>query len=197
MARTRYYKPSFPLDEELSTALTPLQRLVYLGMQTVADYKGCFEWRPKAIKAQVAPFERVDLERVIEKLVAIDRVYRYAVNGREYVKIRDFDILQNPHKQEIEKGSKIPDFVPGTEIKPDENVFTEQVQQQKETRIGTVENSAEISNLETQSNQTISGEIFGTGSEPVPPSPSPSLSSPPSPSPEREERPPANCVFED
>ena len=46
MARSRNIKPAF-FENELLGELPPLDRLSFIAMWTIADFKGCFEYRPK------------------------------------------------------------------------------------------------------------------------------------------------------
>lgn len=57
MARARNIKPAFFTNDELSE-LPPLARLLFIGLWTIADYKGCFEYKPKRLKVQLLPYER-------------------------------------------------------------------------------------------------------------------------------------------
>lgn len=68
MARKRMIDPQFFLDEELA-ALTPHARLLYIGLWTIADdTNATLPDRPKWIKAQVFPYEDMDIEGVLDEL---------------------------------------------------------------------------------------------------------------------------------
>lgn len=68
MARKRMIDPQFFLDEELA-ALTPHARLLYIGLWTIADdVNATLPNRPKWIKAQVFPYENVNIEKVLDEL---------------------------------------------------------------------------------------------------------------------------------
>jgi len=90
--------------------LHPLTRLAFIGLWTIADFKGCIEWRPKRIKIQVLPYDDHPLETVADELEKAGFVTRYKVNGQPYVKILNFVKHQNPHKNERDSGSDIPDL---------------------------------------------------------------------------------------
>ncbi len=49
MARARNIKPGFFQNEELAE-LEPIDRLAFIALWTVCDYKGCLEYRPKRLK---------------------------------------------------------------------------------------------------------------------------------------------------
>jgi hypothetical protein len=106
MARTRQIKPGFFQNEDLA-ALPPLVRLIFVGSWTVADYKGCFEWRPTRLKVQLAPYDRVNLDAIFDQLRDAGFVRRYTLGNQKFIKIVNFVKHQNPHKQEREAGSEI------------------------------------------------------------------------------------------
>ena len=56
MARARNIKPSFFTIEQLSDNC-PLGRLFFIGLWTIADYKGDLEWKEKTLKIQLLPWD--------------------------------------------------------------------------------------------------------------------------------------------
>jgi hypothetical protein len=109
MARARNIKPAFFTNDELSE-LSPLDRLAFIGMWTVADYRGCIEFKPKRLKVQILPYDDCDLEIIANNLDKSGFVRIYSVKGQRYIKILNFEKHQNPHKNEREAGSTIPDI---------------------------------------------------------------------------------------
>ena len=109
MARARNIKPSFFTNDELSE-LEPLARLLFIGMWTIADYKGCFEYKPKRVKVQLLPYDDCDVEQLAINLDKSGFISIYSVHDQLYVKVLNFDKHQNPHKNERDKGSEIPDI---------------------------------------------------------------------------------------
>ena len=69
-------------DLEWKTGL-PI-RLGWIGLFTVCDREGRFEWRPRQIKLAVLPWDQVDFGKVLDALVGIGLVVRYQVNGRSF-----------------------------------------------------------------------------------------------------------------
>lgn len=110
MARSRNIKPSFFSNDELGE-LDPLARLAFIGMWTIADYKGCIEYRPKMLKVQLLPYDECDIELITNNLDKSRFIRFYSVQGKRYIKIVNFEKHQNPHKNEREAGSLIPDFI--------------------------------------------------------------------------------------
>jgi uncharacterized protein YlbG (UPF0298 family) len=109
MARARNIKPAFFLNTDLSE-IPALGRLAFIGLWTLADYKGCIECNFKKIKAQVLPYDECNLEDLLNALEQFRFIRYYFVQGKRYIKIENFERHQNPHKNEREAGSDIPDI---------------------------------------------------------------------------------------
>ena len=109
MARARNIKPGFFQNEELAE-LAPIDRLAFIALWTVCDYKGCLEYRPKRLKIQLLPYDDVDIEKTIKNLESMGFVQVYQIDNENYIKIINFEKHQNPHKNEREAGSEIPDI---------------------------------------------------------------------------------------
>ena len=110
MARIRTIKPEFfkhedMFDAEKETGL-PL-RLAFAGLWTVCDREGRFEWRPRAIKTDVLPYDDVDFSRVLDALATRGFVVRYRVDGKDYGFVPGFSRHQVINGRESE--SKIPE----------------------------------------------------------------------------------------
>jgi hypothetical protein len=108
MARARNIKPAFFQNETLSE-LPPLARLLFIGLWTIADYKGCLEFRPKRIKVQLLPYDECDISALVINLEDSGFISSYSVAGQNYIEIHNFTRHQNPHKNEREAGSVIPE----------------------------------------------------------------------------------------
>jgi hypothetical protein len=108
MARARNIKPGF-FQNDLLGELDPLARLFFVGLWTIADFKGCLEFRPKKIKAQLLPYDECCLEKLAINLERSGFIRKYSVQGIQYLKIVNFERHQNPHKNEREAGSLCPD----------------------------------------------------------------------------------------
>lgn len=120
MARARNIKPSFFVNEELGE-LEPLARLAFIGMWTIADFKGCFEFKPKRLKVQLLPYDECDFEQIAINLDKSGFISIYTVQGQRYIKILNFEKHQNPHKNERESGSEIPDISLSNEFSNENN----------------------------------------------------------------------------
>ncbi len=67
MSRIRSIKPQFFLNDELAS-LHPLDRLLFIGLWTMADKAGRLEDRPLKIKAAVLPYDAYDIEEALKRL---------------------------------------------------------------------------------------------------------------------------------
>jgi hypothetical protein len=109
MARSRNIKPAF-FENELLGELPPLDRLSFIAMWTIADFKGCFEYRPKRLKLKLLPYDDCDIEKIVDRLDEKGFLKKYSIDGNNYIKIINFSVHQNPHIKERSAGSKIPDI---------------------------------------------------------------------------------------
>jgi hypothetical protein len=109
MARARNIKPGFFQNDALGE-LSPLARLLFIGMWTIADFKGCLEYRPKRLKAQLLPYDECNIESIMTSLYKSRFVTIYHVQGQPYIKIMNFEKHQNPHPNERKAGSEIPEW---------------------------------------------------------------------------------------
>jgi len=109
MARARNIKPSF-FDNDTLAENDPLGRLLFIGLWTLADFKGDIEWRPKRIKAKILPFDNCDINKLAINLDKSGFIRYYSVQDILYCRVVNFDRHQNPHLNERKKGSDIPEF---------------------------------------------------------------------------------------
>lgn len=109
MARSRNIKPAFFTDDKLGD-LEPIVRLVFIGMWTIADFRGCIEYRPKMMKVQLIPYDNHDITNIVNILEQARLIRMYSGGEKNYIKIVNFERHQNPHKNEREAGSSIPDY---------------------------------------------------------------------------------------
>ena len=67
MARARNIKPAFFQNQELGE-LQPIDRLAFIGMWTIADFRGCIELKLKRIKIQILPYDDCSIESIVNNL---------------------------------------------------------------------------------------------------------------------------------
>jgi hypothetical protein len=109
MARCRNLKPGFFKNEKLAE-LPPLVRILFAGLWCNADREGRLEDRPKRIKAEILPYEEMDVDDGLNQLTRGDDpfIVRYQVDGVRYIQVLKFHDHQSPHN--TEKPSVIPEF---------------------------------------------------------------------------------------
>jgi hypothetical protein len=101
--RIRTIKPEAFSDEDLwdaeqETGL-PLFR-AFVGLWTVADREGRFEWRPRPLKAAILPYWEGDMARVLDACCTRGFVVRYECDGRTYGCIPTFTRHQSINNRE-------------------------------------------------------------------------------------------------
>jgi hypothetical protein len=109
MPRARNIKPGFFKNEKLAE-LSPYARLLFIGLWCLADVKGRLEDRPARIRAEVLPYETVDVNQLLNELAISegDFITRYEVDGHRFIEVTNFHLHQSPHPNEKKKGSQIP-----------------------------------------------------------------------------------------
>lgn len=117
MARARNIKPGFFANEVLAEC-DPLARLLFAGLWCWADREGRLEDRPRKIKAEILPYDRCDVEKLLNQLAAGKFICRYESDGRKFIQVLTFHRHQNPHVKE--SPSTIPPPI-STVQEPDEH----------------------------------------------------------------------------
>lgn len=97
MARIRSLHPTQWTDEDF-VALSPLARLLALGIRNECDDQGVFEWKPTTLKMRILPVDNVDVEGLLKELVECSQVVQFEADNRSYGAVRNFRRFQNPKK---------------------------------------------------------------------------------------------------
>lgn len=123
--RARDIKPGFYKSDQLAEC-SMTARLLFPGLWMLADREGRLENRPRKIKAEIFPFDDVDVAPLLVELENAGLIRTYEVNGTALVWIPQFQRHQSPHKNE--KSSELP-------AHPDDLSVTCPVQEQAKDRI--------------------------------------------------------------
>lgn len=99
MARARNIKPGFFKNDALCE-LPPMARLLFAGLWTIADREGRMEDRPKRIKAEIFPYDEVDIDELLARLSTAGFIQRYMFESERYIEIPNWGKHQNPHVKE-------------------------------------------------------------------------------------------------
>lgn len=113
MPRIRYLKPDFFFDEDIAQ-LSYQVRLAFQGLWCHSDKEGRLEDQPRRLKALIFPYDKVDMDNLLEKLTEKPFIKRYKSNNRNYIQIINWHKHQKPHH--TEKDSTFPEPLDNGEV---------------------------------------------------------------------------------
>jgi hypothetical protein len=108
MARIRSIKPGFFTNDALAE-LPMAARLLFVGLWCVADREGRMGDRPKKLRAEILPFDDVDVDKLLKSLTEAGFIQRYEGAGERYIQILNFTKHQHPHVKEPPSTIPAPD----------------------------------------------------------------------------------------
>lgn len=97
MARIRSVHPGLWTDERFAS-VSPMARLLFIGIWNECDDAGSFEWSPLKLKMRILPADNADAAALLAELEGAGCIMRYAVDGRELGAVRNFAVYQRPKK---------------------------------------------------------------------------------------------------
>ena len=97
MARIRSIHPGFWTDE-LIVSVSPVARLLFIGIWNQCDDKGVFEWKPIVLRMRIFPADQFNVVRLLAELEDADLIRGFEANGRRYGAVRNFARFQRPKK---------------------------------------------------------------------------------------------------
>lgn len=105
MPRIRSLKIGFFTNETLCE-LSPWHRLLFGGLWLLADREGRLEDRPRRIKAQLFPYDDLNMDQLLADLASHGFIVRYTADGAgadgaQYLAIVKFAIHQRPKSDEL------------------------------------------------------------------------------------------------
>lgn len=106
MARIRTIKPEFFTSDDIC-ALSPLARLLYIGLWCEADREGRLEWTPRVFKRRYLPDDECDIDKLCHELLARDLVRLYGDDNLAF--IPTFLDHQRPNPREAASTHAVPD----------------------------------------------------------------------------------------
>jgi len=99
MARKRFLTPDIWSDA-FFVKLSPQERLLFIGMITLADDEGRLRAEAAYLKGEIFPKDGMAdarVRRLRDRIVALNRsVHLYKVVGMEYVQLRNWPRYQHP-----------------------------------------------------------------------------------------------------
>jgi hypothetical protein len=97
MSRIRSIHPGLWTDEAFVT-LSPMARLLFMGIWNECDDMGSFAWAPLTLKMRILPADSADAAALLEEMIAAEIVLRYELAGKTYGAVRNFCQYQRPKK---------------------------------------------------------------------------------------------------
>lgn len=122
MARNRMIKPEFWTDTKI-IRLTPLARLLFIGLWNHADDAGRLKNDPDEFKLRILPMDNCDAAELRDELLSEGLVRGYAVDGVEYLcipKWKDHQAINRPSESKIPPPPTEPRVAPVLEKKKSE-----------------------------------------------------------------------------
>lgn len=107
MARIRTIKPDFFKNEQLSE-LPAITRLLFIGLWTQADKEGRMLDRPKRLKAEIFPYDNVNMETELSRLQSAGFIIRYEVGELKVIQVDKFTRHQRISGTEALTKSELP-----------------------------------------------------------------------------------------
>lgn len=98
MARIRTIKPEFWTDEKI-VSLSPLARLLFIGMWNFVDDEGRAEFSPLRLKMQILPADPTDVSALIGEIRGEGLIDVYDVDGKAYFAVHNFAKHQKSDKR--------------------------------------------------------------------------------------------------
>ena len=111
--RIRTIKPGFFTHEEIAE-LSPLARILFIGLWCMADVAGRLEDRPKRIKIEVLPYDKADADALLNEIQGRGFIERYAVDGVRIIQVKNFEKHQRISGKEAQTTSEYPEKQPGS-----------------------------------------------------------------------------------
>jgi hypothetical protein len=110
--RIRALKPGFFKNEQLAE-LSPWHRLCFQGLWCCADRAGRLQDRPKRLKAEIFPYDDLDMNHLLWDLARAGFIRRYQIGAHPYVWIPSWG--QHQHPRQDEGDSTFPAYEEGTD----------------------------------------------------------------------------------
>ena len=96
--RIRTIKPEFWTDGKI-VSLTPVARLLFIGLWNAADDFGLMKWQPIELKMRLLPADKDDIEDLVDELLKQDLVRKYKVREDWFLEVKNFLMHQKIDKR--------------------------------------------------------------------------------------------------
>jgi len=115
MARGRFISKAISLDEKVDALSDDTCRLLFTWLITHLDCEGRMYGDPQTVKSIVFPRRNISnrkVENYLKELQKNELIFRYSVNGNEYLLMKTFEKHQVGLRKNQEAQSQIPPFTP-------------------------------------------------------------------------------------
>lgn len=112
MPRIRTIKPDF-FKNEILAELPFTCRLLFIGLWTQADKEGRMEDRPKRLKAELFPYDNLNIDDLLSRLQSAGFIIRYEVSELKVIQIINFTKHQRITGSEADSDSLLPGLPEG------------------------------------------------------------------------------------
>lgn len=102
MARIRTIKPDFWTDEKI-VKLSPLARLLFIGLWNFVDDEGRMEFSLLGMKLKILPLESTDCSGEFGEIRGNELITQYEVNGKSYICVNGFEKHQKIDKRSLSR----------------------------------------------------------------------------------------------
>lgn len=97
------------MNEELAAIdRTGFTRLLFIGLWCASDGEGRLEDRPTRLKAEILPYDDVDVPGMLDALTEHGFIQRYEAAGKRFIFVRTFGVNQRISVKEKAAGSEYP-----------------------------------------------------------------------------------------
>lgn len=97
MSRIRSIHPGLWTDEAF-VCLSPLARLLFIGMWNECDDHGLIPWSPLKLKMRVLPADNADAADLLAEAEDVGLILRYQFDGKVFAAVKNFMKFQRPKK---------------------------------------------------------------------------------------------------
>jgi len=128
MARGRFVSKAISLDEKVNALSDDTARLLFTWLITHLDCEGRMHGDPVTVKSIIFPRRNIShrkIENYLKELEKNELIFRYSVNGNQYLLMKTFEKHQPGLRKDKESASQIPPFTPELGRSEDGNGLTQ------------------------------------------------------------------------